>query len=118
MLSEPSTKSLDSYTDHAYDKIFPFMYTNLVQRYPGEFISSDGTFRTAKITISEGKIVVCFVGENNDIVGWCAALHAHSLVHSCKAFVIEFLIHSCCVLLRCTTGTLSKLSGGKIWNLQ
>lgn len=37
---------------------------------PGEFASSDGTFRLAIRTLSEGNVVLFIMGERHDIVAW------------------------------------------------
>ena len=70
LLAPPSAVYVDKFEEHAYDAIYPHIYSDLIRRSPGRFMSSDGTFKLTKITISTGRIAVLFMGEDSTICGF------------------------------------------------
>ena len=55
-----------------YERVKPWLYGDLQRRSPGEFASTDGTFKIATRTNFEGKCVVFLMGERADIIAWWA----------------------------------------------
>jgi hypothetical protein len=70
LMGVPSAKALESYVQHAYECIYPELYKDLIRRSPGRFMCSDGTFKLAKITMSEGRVLILFIGEDTTICGF------------------------------------------------
>ena len=70
IMGVPSAKSLDGFVDHAYNALKQHIHDDLMTRKPGRFMCSDGTFKIAKITMSEGRVAILFIGEDGTICGF------------------------------------------------
>ena len=55
-------------------KLSPYLLGDLLRRDPGEFASSDGTFRLAIRTLSDGNVILFVMGERGDVIAWYVLL--------------------------------------------
>ena len=70
--SSPSTDRIEGYLDHAFNVLRTHFEGDMHRRDPGEFMSSDATFKLAKITLSAASMLVYWLGERGDIVDFFA----------------------------------------------
>jgi hypothetical protein len=71
-LLHPTNDNLTTAIKQLHRKLQPYLLGDLVRRAPGEFASSDGTFRLAMRTISDAGTLLFILGERHDIVAWYA----------------------------------------------
>jgi hypothetical protein len=70
IMAPPSVKVLEGFLQHVYDAIYPYLYSDLIRRSPGRFMCSDGTFKITRITNSDGRVCILFIGEDGTICGF------------------------------------------------
>jgi hypothetical protein len=68
----PTRLNLTTAIKELGSQLKPYLLGDLLRRAPGEFASSDGTFRLALRTISDAGTLLFIMGERHDIVAWYA----------------------------------------------
>ena len=67
-----SKANITTFLKELYSRLQPWLQGDLQRRSPGEFCSSDGTFRLATRTLGDGKCIVFLMGERGEIVAYWA----------------------------------------------
>ena len=62
-----TSSNITTFFKELYSRVQPWLQGDLQRRSPGEFCSSDGTFRLATRTIGDAKCLVFLIGERGDI---------------------------------------------------
>ena len=67
-----SKANITTFLKELHSRLQPWLQGDLQRRSPGEFCSSDGTFRLATRTLGDGKCIVFLMGERGEIVAYWA----------------------------------------------